>query len=281
MWQQQFIETARGTFQLFTKGHGAPLCVTHLYSEFNENGNVFAEMFTPHFTVHLVNLRGCGQSTDDGYDYSMSESVRDLEAVREALHIETWGFAGHSTGGMLALKYAELASTSLTHIVAGGHCASSAYMRNPASIYCADNPNNARIRDILAMLGNPASTFEERRAGNQEWTLMSLYDAASYDVMMSRPNSGKTVSKRLDYFTQVELKTFDLNPILPTLRTTAYIYGGVHDAQCPYEYAASIAELMPNATLTTFEKSNHFPFIEEEAAFAQFVGQIVQQQLTV
>lgn len=281
MWQQQFIETARGTFQLFTKGHGAPLCVTHLYSEFNENGNVFAEMFTPHFTVHLVNLRGCGQSTDDGYDYSMSESVRDLEAVREALHIETWGFAGHSTGGMLALKYAKLASTSLTYIVAGGHCASSAYMRNPASIYFADNPNNARIRDILAMLGNPASTIEERRAGNKQWTIMSLYDAASFDVLMSRPNSGKTVSKRLDYFTQVELKTFNMEPVLPTLQTTAYIYGGLHDAQCPYEYAASIAEHMPNATLTTFEKSNHFPFIEEEAAFAQFVRQIVQQQLTV
>ncbi|MEE1131509.1 MAG: hypothetical protein UHX00_07830 [Caryophanon sp.] len=63
---------------------------------------------------------------------------------------------------------------------------------------------------------------------------------------------------------------------IETARGTFQLFTKGHDAQCPYEYAASIAEHMPNATLTTFEKSNHFPFIEEEAAFAQFVAQIVQ-----
>ncbi len=40
--------------------------------------------------------------------YSLDETVLDLESIRSALNLEKWAFAGHSTGGMLALKYAIL-----------------------------------------------------------------------------------------------------------------------------------------------------------------------------
>ncbi|MCH7321374.1 alpha/beta hydrolase [Solibacillus sp. MA9] len=283
MWEQQLIETENGVFEVFISGEGEPICVTHLYSEFNANGNRFAEMFQPFYKVYLVNLRGCGNSTDDTsiYNYSMQDSVKDLEAIRHALHIETWGFAGHSTGGMLALKYAIMHPESLEFIVAGGLCASSDYMRHVGSMYCKENPNNKRILEIMAMLKNPASKIEDRRAGSKEWALMSLYKEKSYDNMVSRPNSGKTVSKRLDYFSYEELPTYDLRPQLPDVKTKAYIYGGLFDAQCPYEYAEEAAKLLGNATLMTFSESNHHPCIEEEEAFAQFVETIFNEQLTI
>ncbi|MEK4129454.1 alpha/beta hydrolase [Solibacillus sp. FSL W8-0474] len=278
MWEQQLIHTENGVFEVFTKGEGSPLCVTHLYSEYNANGNRFAEMFVPFYKVYLVNLRGCGKSTDDltAFNYSMQDSVEDLEAIRKTLGHKTWGFAGHSTGGMLALKYAILHPLSVDFIVAGGLCASSDYMHHPGSVYCKENPNNKRILEILAMLKDPASTVERRQAGSKEWALMSLYKEQSFENMVSRPNSGKTVSKRLDYFSYDELPTFDLRPQLPNVKTKAFIYGGLYDAQCPYEYAVEAAELLPNATLTTFSESNHHPCIEEEEKFAKFVQEIFQ-----
>ncbi|WP_050615545.1 alpha/beta fold hydrolase [Bacillus testis] len=273
MWERLMVETSRGIFEVFKKGEGKPLCVTHLYSEYNEKGNLFAGMFTEYYTVYLANLRGAGQSTDDTlvYSYSMHDSVEDLEAIRAALHKQQWAFAGHSTGGMLALKYAVMHPESLEHIVAGGLCASSAYMKHAGSIYCRDNPNNKRIRDILAILGDPDSTLEERRAANKEWTMMSLYNKQAYEEMRSRPDSGKTVAKRLDYFSYEELKTFDLRPELARTETRAYIYCGKHDAQCPHEFSVEAAQLMPKATMHSFEYSNHFPFIEEEDAFKAFI----------
>ncbi|HHB1906113.1 TPA: hypothetical protein ACOQ33_006152 [Bacillus cereus] len=45
--------------------------------------------------------------------------------------------------------------------------------------------------------------------------------------------------------------------------------------QCPYEFAVEVAELMPNAIMSTFEYSNHFPFIEEEEEFIKFVESTV------
>lgn len=47
----------------------------------------------------------------------MTETIKDLEAIREALYINKRGFAGHSTGGMLALVYATEAQESLTKIL--------------------------------------------------------------------------------------------------------------------------------------------------------------------
>lgn len=170
-----------------------------------------------------------------------------------------------------ALKYAILHPSSLVHIVAGGLCASSEYMQHIDSIYCPENPNNKRIKEIISMLRNPNSRLEERRAGNKEWTMMSLCNEEAYEKMVSRPNSGKTVSKRLDYYSYEELPAYDLRPQLAETNTKAYIYSGKYDTQCPYEYSVEAVSLMANATLHPFENSNHFPFVEEEEKFKDFI----------
>lgn len=283
MWKQQIITTERGDFELFTKGSGQPLCVTHLYSEFNKNGNLFANIFTKNATVYLVNLRGCGNSSPQSEDYTLGldDAVKDLEAIRKSLSIEKWIFAGHSTGGMLALKYATQFPESLVKIIAGGLCASSDYMKDKGSIYCSQNPNNTRLLEILSILKDTTSTLEQRRAVGKEWTLMSLYNEDTYDEMVRRPNSGKTVPARLDYFSYEELPTYDIRGSLADVYVEAHIYSGRHDAQCPHHFSKEAAELMANATMTTFEYSNHFPFIEEEKEFERFVQDDVSSTNTL
>ncbi|WP_342772012.1 hypothetical protein [Neobacillus piezotolerans] len=63
MWQRELVSTERGTFEIFVCGSGEPLCITHLYSEFNERGNYFADMFIQSFKVYLVNLKEAGNSS--------------------------------------------------------------------------------------------------------------------------------------------------------------------------------------------------------------------------
>ncbi len=43
MWKTNIIKTTRGKFEYFVKGEGPPLCVTHMYSEYNNNGNTFCK----------------------------------------------------------------------------------------------------------------------------------------------------------------------------------------------------------------------------------------------
>ncbi|WP_342542367.1 alpha/beta hydrolase [Paenisporosarcina sp. FSL H8-0542] len=277
MWDQQHVETARGTFEIFIKGNGAPICVTHLYSAYNANGNTFANAFTDYYTVYLVNLRGAGKSAKyiRDEDLSIKESIGDLEAIREALHFEKWAFAGHSTGGMLGLVYAIQTPRSLTKIVIGGASASKEYMNHPGSIYCKDNPNNKRLLEILSILNSPTSANEIKRAAGREWTEMSIYHPEKYEEYFNTPNSGSVVPARLNYYSYSELPNYDLVPHLKTITVPTTVYCGSYDAQCPYLFSEQIAHTIPNANLFTFRESNHFPFTEEPQKFLDMIARTI------
>jgi len=283
MWDQRLIDTERGTFELFENGHGEPLAVTHLYSAFDNRGNSFANPFTSHYHVFLINLRGCGNSVkaENDHEYSMDETVLDLEAIRIALGFEKWGFAGHSTGGMLALKYAILAQSSLTKIIAGGAAASVEYGSDPDSIYCSKNPNFNRIIYIMDQLNNTSTPIETRQKLGYEWALMSYYSEEKLKESLKLPNSGKTVGDRLDYFRKIECATYDIREELINISVPSYIYSGKHDAQCPMKFSLEIANLIPNATMTAFEESNHNPFSEEEEKFQEFVQSTLEGAIPV
>lgn len=273
MWKERIIETERGSFEVFEKGKGEPLAVTHLYSEFNQKGNSMAALFTNDYHVYLINLRGAGRSVKANTldEYSMDESVKDLEAIRLALNYEKWGFAGHSTGGMLALKYAINHPASLTKIIAGGAAASKEYGKDENSIYCRKNPHYNRIIEIMALLNDAETPLEVRQEVSYEWALMSFQSEEKLKESMKKPNSGKTVGPRLDYFIKNESPIYDIREQLKEIHVPSFIYAGKYDAQCPLRFGEEIAELIPTARFTVFEESNHNPFSEEESKFIEFV----------
>lgn len=168
MWEQKYIETPRGRFELFTCGKGEPLCVTHLYSEFNERGYYFADAFAGNFKVYLVNLKEAGHSckVNHNAELSMSEAANDLEAIREAVGLKQWAFAGHSTGGMLGLVYAMLFPGSLSKLMTGGAAARRGYMEHGGSMYCPSSPLNKRLIEIFTILKSPDAAIEEKRAAS-------------------------------------------------------------------------------------------------------------------
>ncbi|GAA0323907.1 alpha/beta fold hydrolase [Oceanobacillus sp. FSL W7-1281] len=277
MWKQGFIETERGIFEYFTAGQGDPLAIAHLYMAFDERGNLSANPFTEHYKVYLINTRGAGHSVQAEYknQLSMKEVIKDLEAIRTALSIEKWGFAGHSTGGMLALQYAIEAPDALTKIIAGCTAASKEYAAHKNSIYCLENKHFSRIVEIMELLNHPDTAQEERQTLGYEWALMSYYSEDKLLEAKKHSNSGRTVGENLDYFRKVEVKNYDLRNQLNNVNVPTYIYSGRYDAQCPVEFGVEIAELISHSQLTVFEESNHNPFIEEEEKFKAFVRRTV------
>lgn len=277
MWVQNVIETPRGRFEYFVSGEGEPLAITHLYLAFDERGNWFANPFTERYKVFLMNMRGAGNSSpiEDDKELGLKEIVKDLEAIRETLYIERWAFAGHSTGGMVALQYAVDAQQSLSKMIGGCTAASKEYANHPSSIYCAENKHFERILEIMILLNNQSILQAERQKLNYEWALMSYHSEDKLKLALSRPSSGRTIGRALDYFRKVEVKHFDLRNELKKIRIPAYIFAGRYDAQCPVEFGIEIANLLPNAALTIFEQSNHHPFIEEEVLFREFVKSTV------
>jgi len=273
MWKREILDTPRGKFEIFLKGEGEPTCITHLYSEFNELGYYFADEFTDYFKVILVNLREAGNSCKAEKEYllSMDEAVYDLEAIRDTLGYNKWAFGGHSTGGMLGLKYGIIAQNSLTKLIVGGAAASYKYMEHPDSMYCHKSPLNKRLLEILEIL-KTSKNRKERVSASKEWTNMSLYNPDKREQYFKKPSSGKTIAKRLDYYSYTELPTFDLVSQLKDIIVPVFVYGGAHDAQCPFVFSEEIHLNLHNAVLFKFNFSNHSPFMEEKEKFKQMIS---------
>jgi len=271
-WISKQMATERGVFEVFVAGEGTPLCVTHLYAVFNASGDRFAERFVPHHQVVLVNLRGVGQSAPalDPTELSMTATVADLEAIRTALGFERWAFAGHSTGGMLALLYAQLAPQSLEAIVVVGAAASWHYAAEPDCVYNPGHPQRELMHELMQQLKRTDLSSAQRQALSKQRTQLSLFQPERHDEYFASAVTKQLSGVRLEAFNR-DLQTFDLTADLPTIHTRALILCGEHDVQCPLRSSRVIAEGLPQAELVVFHASNHYPFLEEPDAFDRAV----------
>ena len=271
MWKQQLLHTKRGIFEIFMKGSGEPLCVTHYYSEFNESGDYFAEIFTSTHQVFLINLKDAGHSVKapTEHELSMSETIEDLEAIKESLHLSAWHFAGHSTGGMLGLLYAITYPTSLQSLVVVGAAASN-YTKTSDCIYHPSHPQFQYMQDIIETLKLSHLTLEERSTLSTKRTKLSLYKPEHYEIYFSKPIYKTMAVSRMNAFSQ-EYPQFDLRNHLSSITVKTLILCGNHDVQCPVQYSVEIHKGIPNSIFIPFEYSNHYPFLEESNRFASII----------
>ncbi|MFL8938034.1 alpha/beta fold hydrolase [Rossellomorea oryzaecorticis] len=277
-WERQLITTPRGTFEVFIKGSGTPLCVTHHYSEFNETGDYFAETFTSGYQVILVNLREAGASEKalEPYQLSMLETIFDLEAIRESLGFEKWGFAGHSTGGMLGILYGIYHSDSLSYMIITGAAAREYMTFSKDCIYNPEHPKFQIMQEYMETLKQKGLSESKRKRISKERTKLSLFQPEKYDQYFSLPIHKKMSGVRLSYFSR-ELHVFDVSRKLKLITAPALILCGRHDVQCPVSYSIEMAKEIPHSQLAIFEGSSHYPFLEEKELFCKVVGRFIEQ----
>ncbi|MDA2169364.1 alpha/beta hydrolase [Bacillus cereus] len=280
-WRKNLISTSRGNFEVFVKGKGEPLCVTHHYSEFNETGDYFAEIFTKTHRVYLVNLRETGNSEKalEPYQLSMLETIFDLEAIREALGLDQWGFAGHSTGGMLGIIYGIYFSNSLRYNIIVGASAREYLTFSSECIYNSDHPQFTRMQELNESLKRSDLSAEARKELSIERTKMSLFEPKRYSELFKLNITKKMSAARLNYFSR-ELQIYDVTKKLKLITSPTLIMCGKYDVQCPLPYSLEMKELIPNSKLVIFNESNHYPFLEESKLFNKELDLFLEEQFT-
>ncbi|MEI5906718.1 alpha/beta hydrolase [Bacillus spongiae] len=272
IWQRKIVNTNRGSFEIFIKGSGKPLCVTHLYSIFNHSGDYFADSFTCSFQVYLINLRETGSSVKaiEPYQLSMLETVFDLEAIREALGLSSWTFAGHSTGGMLGAVYGIFCSKSLDQLLLVGAAARDYFTFSSSCIYHQEHPKFQEMQQLNIQLKQKHLSPKERKKSKIKRIKLSLHQPDKYKTYFSKEINKGLSAARMDYFNR-EIQLFDITKKLKLISTSTLIVCGRFDVQCPLEYSEEMHEKIPQSTLIIFENSNHYPFLEEATRFTEEV----------
>ncbi len=72
------------------------------------------------------------------------------------------------------------------------------------------------------------------------------------------------------YNQQVDSPVFDAREDLKAISAKTLVVAGGHDMLSP-EYVLEIHKGIENSTFVVFERSGHFAFVEEQAAFVQVV----------
>ncbi|WP_064091249.1 alpha/beta fold hydrolase [Rossellomorea aquimaris] len=278
-WEQQLVHTKRGTFEVFRKGVGQPLCITHLYSEFNETGDHYADCFTQYYHVILVNLRECGHSvlSEEPFDLSMIYTLLDLEEIRMSLGYTSWSFAGHSTGGILGVIYGIRYSSSLEQLIITG-ASPRDYTDCKQCIYHQEHPQFKVMQDLLIALKNPKLSTVKRKELSEERTKLSLYHSEKYHDWFNGKIQKKMNVLRLNHFSS-ELLIYDVTNKLPQITAQTLLLCGRHDVQCPVELTYEMHEGISNSEMIIFEESNHYPFLEERDKFQKAIQQFQTQNI--
>ncbi|CAN7290560.1 alpha/beta fold hydrolase [Rossellomorea sp. LjRoot5] len=278
-WERKLLHTARGVFEVFIKGEGDPLCVTHHYSEFNETGDYFAETFTETNQVFLINLREAGESekAHEPYHLSMLETIFDLEAIREALGFRQWGFAGHSTGGMLGVLYGIHFSRSLDYTVIVGAAAREYMTFSKDCIYNESHHDFSRMQELIEALKQPGLPHGKRKELSVERTKLSLHKPERYSELFSLGIHKGMSAARMNFFIR-ELPIYDVTRKLEFIGVPTLIMCGRFDVQCPLKYSIEMAEGIPDSRLVIFERSNHYPFLEEAERFTEEYGLFLKKR---
>ncbi|MET0405255.1 MAG: alpha/beta hydrolase [Cystobacter sp.] len=223
-----------------------------------------------------LDQRGCGRS-ERPWDnsYSLEVMLKDLEALRQELGLEQWVLMGHSIGATLALEYAARYPQHVRGVVYVSGMSDASYSfatwkqelerLHPGRLAVVDPEGGSSdyAQVMKALRGLDAQAFFNRL---QFHDAVYLQQQAAVDLESGLRNTGELSRTLFDTeltqyrFTQPEQVTA---PVL--------VIGGQHDASIGLASLKALAASLPRATFVEYEKSGHYPYLEEADRFERDV----------
>jgi len=259
-----------------TQGTGTPIMFMH--------GGLGADhSYFPPFFDHLADdyqliyydHRGNGRSQISTYEGITHETwADDADALREYLNHEKIILMGHSYGGFLAQEYAIRHADHLDGLIL--LCTSPVLdyldiIKSNAKVKTDDSdilmaveevfsdtsvPNNATFKDILGRLSP-----------------LYFYDYTPYEEILSE--AFKDMIYTADAWNHSYSQCWEVFNVLPQLTTMTVptlVISGADDWITPVaEGGQRIHDALPNSDFVIFDKSGHYPYIEESERFFEIL----------
>jgi proline iminopeptidase len=262
------------------RGKGEELIVLHGGPGLNHH------YFLPHledlekkFRVIYYDQRASGQSAIPAADsISLRFFIEDLEKLREHFGIRKLNILAHSWSAVLAFQYALAYPRKVNKII----------VTSPAMLSREFDQQAAKLAKERTTKEDSLRRAELMRSGPmdkkmyEDFFLLS-FKSSAYDpenlrrLQLNLPDNFQEASKALfTGFMKDPDQQKNLYGSLKELDFPVLIIQGKSDI-IPEESIRKLRESLPHATISVFEKSGHFPFIEEKEKFIDVVSDFLKQ----
>jgi proline iminopeptidase len=262
------LTTANGT-TLFTEsvGQGRPMVVLHGGLGFDHTYfRPFLDPLGDELRMVLLDHRGHGKSGRPPIEtLTHDQLAADVEAVRADLGLGKIVLFGHSYGGFIALEYAIRYPDRLAGLVLA--CTAPAIDYSDEIMANAKQKGDAKqLAAADRLFANEVRTDEDLRA---TWADVFPLYFVNYDPALAaeldRKGSYSGAAAHRAFGDLVP--SYNVVPRLGEIRVPTLILSGRHDWITPVAQGERLQRGIEGSELVVFERSGHYPFIEEQPKF--------------
>lgn len=240
----------------------------------NQHQPTFSEELRKHFKLIFVDaINSISPQPVEPEKITMDSLVVDIEKIRKSLNLDKIAILGASGFGLIAFEYALKFPERTSHLIMIAPLPDfSIQTRKKVSKNFERNASDAR--KALIKSTEEALTEEKLRNLSPLDALKLLYIKRAplywYDPTYDCSWFWEGVDANMDYFNQyfyVILNEYRINQNLERLKTPVFLALGKYDYVAPYILWKKLLEKIPRLTCHLFNKSGHFPMLEEQSLF--------------
>ncbi len=238
------------------RGAGAPVVFVHAWSMDHTlwENQVMALMGTNRVVAY--DQRGHGRSEAPNLPHDLDSLASDLNGVLTKLDLDDVRLFGWSLGGFVVLRYMQMFQ--------GARVSKIGYVSSLPKLLADDSwPHGLDPAGMGALAEGMAV---DRAATTEQFYKGLLHEGASQQMMdwIVRTSLQTPLFAAMQAF--ASCAEADLRGVLPELKVPMKLFGGTQDI-IPAGGLKWVAEQVPNAEVSLFENSGHFPHLEESAKF--------------
>lgn len=254
--------------------------------------NYFHPYFSPlakSYRVIYYDAFGTGKSdrASGRETYTFARDVENVEGLRKALRLGKIDVLGHSYGGMVAQAYALSYPESVRKLILadsswGGEM-SQAHRDNALEELRNQYPDTYERLIKIHEKGFHSCSKEYREADDSPPGFLLFYDNSAFQKLIK---TGEPPDLKVlcaiggddgDFVPGPEMAKLDFHAQLKNLKMPLLVLSGRFDRGMLPRYAVQFKTYVPQAQFVMFEKSGHFPFIEEPAEFVRVVMDFLEK----
>ncbi len=279
----ELIQAGGAKLHVKQLGKGDPVYVLHGGpGETHRLYRPFFDVFAQKHKVVYYDQRGCGYSSKPQYAeaYTLEMLAKELDSLRQALGHDRISLIAHSTGGLIAVRYALDYPEHLEKMVIVSSWASGEQFMAYEKLIGALMP----IEDVSIVVGiQKEATNKGRHLNDQELSLFAQAAAPQgfFGVLSGKARADWNRRILVGSFANTVMsdevfKTVDLRPKLEkVLGIPTLVIAGEYDFITPPSVVRLLADGIKGAEFHVLPLCGHFSFVEQNEAFTTLVEEFL------